>query len=82
MTELSNNQIRLSVALIWVCALVVSAFVVMNGVGKYITYKGFDECSKMARYEKKNPDGSFVSYPIAEMYEKCLKDKGLKGSVK
>jgi len=58
-------------------ALFVVAFLGLQRVDKFMQIKAVDDCGKMARLEKDNPeDGSKLLYPIGDIYKACLKDKG------
>jgi len=33
-------------------------------------------CTQSSRYQTTDPSGAIVWYPVEEMYQKCLKEKG------
>lgn len=45
----------------------------------FVKNQAIDGCSKNAVYTQQLPnENASVSYPIADLYNKCLKDKGIK----
>lgn len=57
--------------------LFVALFLTLNRVDRYMKQNAIDMCSKSSRYEAKVEDGkATASYPITDVYKKCLKDKG------
>ena len=57
--------------------LFVALFLTLNRVDRYMKQTAIDTCSKTSRYEAKIDGGkATASYPIEDVYKKCLKDKG------
>jgi hypothetical protein len=69
-----------------ICTLVAAAFVAVFAMlgFQFITLKqtelkneaGF-QCAQSSRYQVTQKDGTVVWYPVEELYNKCIKEKGL-----
>lgn len=60
----------------------VAVFMALGRVDTYMKIKAMDDCAKSSRYEAQVQDGGKVSYPLSDMYESCLKDKGYQPAAK
>lgn len=59
--------------------VLLGVFLMMLRVDRYIKVKAIDECAKISKYEKTvTAENAKVSYPLADVYQSCLKDKGIK----
>ncbi len=46
-------------------------------VDYFLKIKAIDDCARISRYEKDNPDErAKITYPLGDVYKSCLKDKG------
>ena len=73
-----NVQSTVNTVIIGV-VLLISIFLVMIRVDKYLKIKAIDDCAKIAKYEKTvSADNAKVSYPLQDVYQTCLKEKGVK----
>lgn len=53
-------------------------FLLLQRVDTYIKYKGIDDCGKISRYEKVDQANNFkVYYPLQNVFNECMKQKGL-----
>jgi len=52
-------------------------YLVLMRVDTYLRQKAIDDCAKISRYETSEKTASF-SYPVLDIYNKCLVDKGVK----
>ncbi len=76
--QTQSNILKYTVYLISVVAFFVTAFLALQRANTYIRYLGFNDCSVSSRYEKTIPEeGVVVYYPLEDMYERCLVEKGL-----
>lgn len=63
-----------------ITALVVG-FLFMQSANTYIRYMGFRDCGMIAYYEETVEGGNAKArYPLKDVYDACLSDKGLKKS--
>ena len=87
MAQGDNNKSIIGPALI-IIALVLAFILVQQMIflGKdYLSFpntaeknSAITECAKISKYEKKlESDSAVVSYPILDVYKKCLHDKGI-----
>lgn len=54
------------------------AFILVNiRVNAFIKNQAIDGCAQAYRYESTLSNGAIVSYPMTELYEKCLEQKGV-----
>jgi hypothetical protein len=52
-------------------------------VDTYFKLKAYDDCAHMSNYQRTEiSDNSQVKYPIPDVYERCLKDKGYPGKLR
>lgn len=59
--------------------LFVAFYFALTRVDTYLRYKAIDDCAKVSRYETSDKNAK-VSYPITDMYNTCLAEKGIKRS--
>ena len=54
-------------------------FLVMLRFDRYLKIKAIDDCARISKYEKNvTEENAKVTYPLADVYQSCLKDKGIK----
>lgn len=69
-----NQTINLAVGL---GVFVLIFFFGLQVVNKSLRIKAVDECGHVSKYEKTlTEEHAKVTYPLAEVYKNCLKDKG------
>jgi hypothetical protein len=73
----NNLKIQEVVKLIGYILLFAISFLTLMRIDSYLHYKAIDECGKVSKYETTDKNAR-VSYPVIDIYEKCLKDKGIK----
>lgn len=56
--------------------LFVAFYLVLTRVDLFLKYKAMDDCAKISVYESTG-EGAKTSYPIPDVYNQCLKQKGL-----
>lgn len=63
--------------LIIAVTILFSIFFLGSKIDRYLRIKAVDDCGKISQFTHKNEANSSTStYPIVEVYENCLKDKG------
>lgn len=72
-------KIQIAVTFIGYILLFAGLFLALGRVDTYLKYKAIDDCGQISRYQTKDKNAT-VTYPITDMYESCLKDKGVKKS--
>ena len=71
-----DKKTSLSTIVLLVFGVIVS-FLLLSRVDSYLKLKALGDCSMASKYETNAPDGtSKVSYPVEELYKKCLAEKG------
>lgn len=64
-----------------VFALILAAlggYFALQSANTYIRYMGFRDCAQVGTYEVTVPDeNARVTYPLQDVYDQCLRDKGL-----
>lgn len=66
-------------ALFFAAAIYLSAVTFANVADMYVRSNAVDECGRMSEYVTSNSkEGSKTSSPVIEIYNTCLKDKGMK----
>ncbi|MBI2443339.1 MAG: hypothetical protein HYV40_05555 [Candidatus Levybacteria bacterium] len=73
--ESDKTKIHVAVTFIGFILLFVGLFLVLMRVDTYLRYKGIDDGAKISRYETTDKNAK-VTYPITDMYESCLEEKG------
>lgn len=62
--------------IVWLVFLGVALFLVLQRVDSFLKLKAIGDCGQSSNYQVKDQSGALVSYPVAGVYEKCLKEKG------
>jgi len=62
--------------LILAVALVVVSFMAFGKVDKFLKLMAMGDCGKISSYETTDASGAKVIYPVKEVYQSCLKEKG------
>lgn len=61
-----------------IVALFVAFYLSLTRVDTYLRYSAVDACAKQSTYTKHDKKQSAdISYPIQDVYQACLKKKGL-----
>lgn len=64
-------------ALLILITLIIIFFLAMARIDQYLKIKAIDDCGKMTVFDKNSPnEGVRITYPVQDLYEKCIKDKG------
>lgn len=75
--ENRSNALPAIAQIITVIAFGVIAFFCFQRIDKYMRIKAVDDCGRVARYERTvKEEGAVVTYPLTDMYQACLQDKG------
>ena len=71
-----NTQVKDVGLVVFGIFLIISVYMTLQRVDKYIKVKAIDDCGRIARYEFTGSDGVKTYSPMEEVYKKCLSDKG------
>lgn len=77
-TNLRNAPVSVSTVntvLVLVFALIVTVLALLH-VDKFLKLKAMDDCARSSSYQENLNAKAKVSYPVADVYKTCLKDKG------
>jgi hypothetical protein len=56
---------------------IISLFLILQRVDRYLKIKAIDECYKISKYERNIPEeNAKVTYPLSDQYKSCIKNKG------
>lgn len=76
MTGINGINIDLA-SIIWAVIAVAAIVVASMQSGKYLKLKAMDDCARATRYEVTDKNtGAKASYPVTDLYEKCVTSKG------
>ncbi|NTU74247.1 hypothetical protein HGB07_08995 [Candidatus Roizmanbacteria bacterium] len=58
--------------------LAVGIYYIFLKIDDYMHMVAINDCAKLSTFQKSNPsDNTVVSYPVPDVYQACLKDKGI-----
>lgn len=77
--ESNKGNLHIIITAIGYILLFVGLFLALGRVDTYLKYKAIDDCGQVSRYQTKDKTAT-VTYPITDMYDSCLKDKGVSKS--
>ncbi len=67
-------------SLLWV-VIVIAGFIsflfVLFHIDTYMKYKAINDCGSISKFEQALPNNIKVTYPVQDIYQDCLKEKGL-----
>lgn len=73
----TENLTRTANVILVVIFLSVALFLSLRRVDTYLKLKAIDDCMQASSFEQTvEKDNTVVSYPVTDMYKKCLQDKG------
>jgi hypothetical protein len=73
-----NSLVITSVSVLGLLLLAGIAYLGLLRVDTYLKDKAIDECSRLGTYQKRlDKESATVTYPLEDVYQKCLKDKGI-----
>ena len=79
--NVQNNQeaiARTTNAILLIVFLSVALFFTLQRVDGYIKNKAIYECGLISKFEQSDDKtNTKVSYPVADIYKQCLKNKGI-----
>ncbi|GIV44981.1 MAG: hypothetical protein KatS3mg035_2104 [Bacteroidia bacterium] len=68
---------KMGLIFITLLLLFVAFYLGLMRVDAYLRNRAVDECGKISKFEKKDTTQSaIISYPVADVYQDCLKRKG------
>lgn len=71
------NKFNILALIIIAAAFLAAVFLTLQRVDVYLELKAIDDCAKISKYEVDNPDkGTRVWYPVENVYQDCLREKG------
>ncbi len=74
-----RDDISPKIGLIFIAMLLLFAafYLGLMRVDVYLRNSAVDECGRMSKFEKRdNSQNAIISYPVADVYQDCLKRKG------
>ncbi len=74
--EQKNTMFDSIVKLIGIFAISAVAYLGFMRIDTFLRNQAVNECGHVARYEKTLEDKAKVIYPMTDIYQTCLKDKG------
>ncbi len=69
-------KIHLAVTFIGYFLLFLGFYLALMRIDTFLRLRAFDDCGKLSRYETTEKTAHF-SYPVLDIYNSCLKDKGI-----
>lgn len=76
-TRNTESLSRTANVILVVIFLSVALFLGLRRVDTYLKLKAMDDCMQASSFEQTvEKDNAVVSYPVTDMYKKCLQDKG------
>ncbi|GIW62082.1 MAG: hypothetical protein KatS3mg089_0934 [Patescibacteria group bacterium] len=73
----NKANIELAIKFIGYIIFFIAIYSALVRVDHYLRLKAFDDCGELSRYETTDKNSRF-SYPVLDIYNQCLEDKGLK----
>ncbi len=71
-----NNAQKIIFNLFWLVLLAVALWLGLQKVNTFLKLKAMGDCALSSQYQTKDVNGAIVSYPVKQVYEQCLKEKG------
>jgi hypothetical protein len=73
----SKEKINIAIGVIAMSIFFVAFYLMLTRIDTFLRLKAFDDCGKLSRYETTDKNVR-VYYPVLDIYNQCLEDKGLK----
>ncbi len=67
---------KIIITIVWLAFLAGALFLALQRFDSFLKLKAMGDCGQSSHYQVKDKSGALVSYPVKEVYEKCLKEKG------
>ncbi len=73
----NNTLLSLTLSLVMIIAVAMGMYYGLQRVDKYLELKARDDCAEISHFTViVAKDNTTVSYPVEEVYRKCLNEKG------
>ncbi len=70
------NTQKIIFNLFWLVLLAAALWLGLQKIDAFLKLKAMGDCGQSSQYQTKDTSGALVSYPVKDVYEKCLKEKG------
>ena len=76
-TSYSTSTFRSVVPIMAIIAAVIIVILALLRVDTYMKYQAINDCGKISTFEQSLSNAIKVSYPVQDIYNECLKKKGI-----